>query len=198
MRGNDVKGVQQRLAALGFLTGKVDGVFGPGTDKAVKAFQSSRGLKADGIVGPATRSALGVPLSAIAGDIMAPSEPQPWSPLPGIVPPQPAIGAPDELHSAAVYMVNDLVQHPDVGSENRDLVLRFQRMVPGLKPTGFYGPGTAQALIVAGTGLIPPPPRYWPKDGTRARRAGYVNALLNEARKDPQRAEEWRQAAARS
>lgn len=47
-RGDGVKLVQEALG-LG-----ADGIFGPGTEKAVKAWQADNGLVADGIVGPAT------------------------------------------------------------------------------------------------------------------------------------------------
>lgn len=57
MRGEDV---QQLQRALGFADEAVDGVFGPDTDEAVKAFQKKKDLKIDGKVGPATRSALGI------------------------------------------------------------------------------------------------------------------------------------------
>jgi peptidoglycan hydrolase-like protein with peptidoglycan-binding domain len=52
-KGEDVKTVQYLVTAQGHPTG-VDGIFGSLTKAAVQAFQSSRGLGADGIVGPQT------------------------------------------------------------------------------------------------------------------------------------------------
>ena len=58
------RGLQQRLQLLKdsngepFYKGTIDGVSGPGTTGAVKAFQASAGLTADGIAGPKTRSTL--------------------------------------------------------------------------------------------------------------------------------------------
>jgi hypothetical protein len=43
-----IAGVQQRLNNLGLNTGPVDGILGPNTDKAVKAFQETFGLNPDG------------------------------------------------------------------------------------------------------------------------------------------------------
>ena len=48
-----VRPLQQLLRARGH-TVAVDGIFGPNTEAAVKAFQRSKGLAADGIVGPQT------------------------------------------------------------------------------------------------------------------------------------------------
>jgi peptidoglycan hydrolase-like protein with peptidoglycan-binding domain len=56
--GPGVKKVQQQLQALGYDV-QPDGVFGPATAAAVKAFQAANSLDADGVVGPATRAALG-------------------------------------------------------------------------------------------------------------------------------------------
>lgn len=56
-RGDSVKWLQYALKRLGFSL-LVDGIFGPRTDEAVRAFQAERGLVVDGIVGKLTRAEL--------------------------------------------------------------------------------------------------------------------------------------------
>ena len=58
LEGPDVRAVQRRLATLGFDPGPIDGAYGPATERAVRTFQSSAGIEADGVVGPETRAAL--------------------------------------------------------------------------------------------------------------------------------------------
>lgn len=57
-RGEEVKKLQESLNKLGFNCGTADGIFGPKTEAAVKAFQKANGLAVDGIVGPATQAKL--------------------------------------------------------------------------------------------------------------------------------------------
>lgn len=47
--------IQKRLADLGYYKGKIDGIIGPSTKDAIKAFQKDHGLKEDGIAGPKTQ-----------------------------------------------------------------------------------------------------------------------------------------------
>jgi Putative peptidoglycan binding domain len=61
-KGAEVQQVQEALVALGYST-TVDGKFGPDTAQAVQSFQASSGLNNDGVVGPATLSALSAAVS---------------------------------------------------------------------------------------------------------------------------------------
>ncbi|MBM7441065.1 peptidoglycan-binding protein [Streptomyces sp. HB132] len=56
--GPQVKAVQTLLNQQGYEAGTADGVFGSATRSAVQAFQTARGLSADGTVGPKTWTAL--------------------------------------------------------------------------------------------------------------------------------------------
>jgi putative chitinase len=67
--GPDVQALQQRLSDLGFDPNGIDGNFGPGTAKAIRAFQQASGLGVDGKVGPATLAALQA--GGLAADISA-------------------------------------------------------------------------------------------------------------------------------
>lgn len=52
--GQDVRELQTLLNKLGYSCGKVDGIFGAKTEKAVRAYQRDHGLADDGIAGPLT------------------------------------------------------------------------------------------------------------------------------------------------
>lgn len=56
--GDGVKQMQVKLIQLGYLKGTADGEFGSGTLAAVRDFQRSNNLKADGVAGAATLTAL--------------------------------------------------------------------------------------------------------------------------------------------
>ena len=69
-QGAEVLQIQQLLSALQLYAGPADGSYGGGTEAAVRAFQQSSGLTADGQVGPQTWAALfggaAIPPPAIA------------------------------------------------------------------------------------------------------------------------------------
>ena len=71
--GAVVTQIQQKLKNWGYYSGSVDGVYGSKTVSAVKYFQRTNGLTADGKCGPKTLSALGVNVSetsqSASGDV---------------------------------------------------------------------------------------------------------------------------------
>lgn len=62
---NQTSDLQQKLNALGYTPAlKVDGRYGPATDRAVRWFQRTAGVKVDGAAGPITLAALALRLDA--------------------------------------------------------------------------------------------------------------------------------------
>lgn len=67
LRGDDVAELQSSLARIGFDSGRVDGIFGPATARALEDFQHNCGLYVDGVCGNASVTALQV-LARQTGD----------------------------------------------------------------------------------------------------------------------------------
>lgn len=69
--GTEVSAMQQPLKNAGLYSGPIDGIFGPNTEAAVRAYQSSRGVTSDGIVGDETwwvpAGAAGATLASLSG-----------------------------------------------------------------------------------------------------------------------------------
>lgn len=66
-RGQEVINIQTRLKNWGYYKGKIDGIYGYWTYAAVKWFQAKNGLRIDGIAGPETLAALGLPTGTTTG-----------------------------------------------------------------------------------------------------------------------------------
>ncbi len=203
--GKDVGEWQLILNRDGYGPLTADGKFGPLTEEATKQWQSAHKLTADGIVGPATRAAIDdnapAGAGALATRVMGDPEPQqvfraprdfkPYSPLPGIMPEE----VPNEVVPADRSLAARFAQHVfnvAPGDEDRELVEMFQR-AHGLNDTGSYGPGTALALVPYG--IVPAKPFYWPRKGLMRAKAQYRVTLLEQSKRDPQRADEWAAAA---
>lgn len=66
-RGTSVTVLQRKLSAWGYYKGRVDGVYGSDTYRAVLNFQSKNRLRVDGVVGRETWGALGYQWSGSGG-----------------------------------------------------------------------------------------------------------------------------------
>lgn len=126
-----VQTLQYLLRARGH-TVTVDGIFGPATDAAVRAFQQQHGLAVDGIVGPLTWAALIVTVRrGDQGDAVR--------------------GVQEEF----VYRAGQPGQGPQIdgifGPITESLVRGFQQAlhtdIPTVTVDGIVGPVTWQALV---------------------------------------------------
>ncbi|WP_455242405.1 peptidoglycan-binding protein [Petrachloros mirabilis] len=132
-RGPRVVQIQRLLQRHGFRL-HADGWFGPETVSAVKRFQRSHGLRADGIVGPATSVALH-------------RSPRPVRTVRSVSHQQPR-GTRDEvtaIQRALRRAGHRVAVDGYFGQETEVAVARFQR-AHGLYPDGVVGPKTWRAL----------------------------------------------------
>ena len=130
MHGDDIATLQSRLIEMGFNPGRVDGIYGPLTELAVKDFQRSVGAKVDGHCGPATIIALLRLTKTISG------------------------GAPTLLRESAVHknrgpalankvIVLDPGSHRDAGEITHDIARRIEGRLLALGATVFLTRGAA-------------------------------------------------------
>jgi peptidoglycan hydrolase-like protein with peptidoglycan-binding domain len=164
--GRQVQLLQQALGGI-----KVDGIFGPETEGAVRAFQASRGLQVDGIVGPITSAALrgqSAP-QALAANIRVPLPGEPSSGAAGAreasftgagdteASPR-GSGEPEGSKDAVTQLQSALHVHTDgeFGPETEAAVRRLQAR-HGLSVDGVVGPATWSVIGVHGQETLTPP-----------------------------------------
>jgi peptidoglycan hydrolase-like protein with peptidoglycan-binding domain len=150
-----VEELQRLLLAAGFDPEGVDGVFGKSTDDAVRAFQASRQLDVDGVVGTRTWSALLLGLPAVAD-----REQRPFRGADadrGTIPvPDPAklptvrqgnTGEGVRLLQAELNADGAALEEDGVFGRGTDAVVRARQAAPGRPAAGIVGPKTWRALL---------------------------------------------------
>ncbi|MFN3614995.1 MAG: N-acetylmuramidase domain-containing protein [Rubrimonas sp.] len=148
-RGDAVVELQLALSRLGFAA-VPDGVFGPATRSAVRAFQSEDGLVRDGVVGPRTwarldarldaRKAPAVPRDAAASMPGRGQDPQQTSR------PAQSAAAPGAAGRSTAAAVGLILRQGDTGPQVRALQWAMIARGEPLKADGAFGPATAAAL----------------------------------------------------
>ncbi len=66
-----VRSIQGRLRQLGFYSGQIDGIWGPGMQSSIERFQQGRALQPTGQLNPATVTALGLDPNNLAAPLPA-------------------------------------------------------------------------------------------------------------------------------
>lgn len=133
-RGDDVRELQRKLNALGFDSGKEDGLYGPRTDGALRLFQRNVGDEPDGIVGPHTLSVLRRmrPLDAVPSRALVREREELTAtrgPIEGrVIAVDVGDGRDDDIHRRAAQALVLALQ--DVGADPRLLVLAHDASAP--------------------------------------------------------------------
>lgn len=139
-RGEAVRQLQSFLNGAGYNAGPVDGVFGFLTASALQAFQEERGLTADGVVGPSTRTVIQTVAAAL--------------------PSAPALDAGNRIlrpgyRGDDVRQIQELLQMAGFdpgpidgvyGPKTQEAVAAFQEEHGSLTVDGKVGPNTREAL----------------------------------------------------
>jgi peptidoglycan hydrolase-like protein with peptidoglycan-binding domain len=131
-RTANVAALQVGLQARGLYGGTIDGILGPGTRRAVRAFQRRAGLAVDGVPGPRTRQALGRYARHRLGDRMLHNGNRGWDVA--------ALQFKLAWHGFPSGSFDG-----DFGSHTDAALRRFQRWA-GLGADGVAGPATLRAL----------------------------------------------------
>ena len=182
---------QAQLAAKGLASESVrrlqyalgiydDGILGPQTDSAVRAFQRTHHLTVDGIVGPQTWSALGVagqptltPPVAAEDAAIAAEAPKPKPRTKAAAPAKPTVVAVSATsHGMSTKSAIEALQRGlgvgvdgEFGPETEAALRKFQAS-KGLEVDGVAGPATWAALGVSGAPELHPPSWALPRPAT--------------------------------
>ena len=163
--GFDVVFLQVVLKNLGFYSGAITGYYDGPTLAAVRAFQTSKGITVDGVVGPVTFFQLGLSNNAAAPSPLAIA----WPPAPAPRVTVCSIGLTSTTSNLTPYGEASLVINQSQGFESLDVVGNY------LPAPSFYGssyntyvftltdPTTLQVLVTLTMTLVSPPtaPTDW-------------------------------------